>query len=328
MEDSRMETHPDLMDPAWSRRAELDARRGAKKDRKQRRKQAPRRRFRPGFRMSRGLVVTLFLSLTAVVLVVAAVVMPQLRGHSSGGSPQPAPVVGGVDLARPYDRTPAANWGEGLAGITVPAGQAVGGFTAQEVDAGYRTVTGAIAAAQLGSRALQDNDGSELLALLTPNERARLAPTLTGPVTAEKGNYLTLIGPKRLLPVSPRMTGFLTAKPGGEGELIIHASYTTAYAFDALPSEARTPADIVPFVREEQDYVIRKAPPFATADAGLSLGDGTAYKTRMACDAIKTGILAPQYADKDRPVVVGAPAVDEVATYDPTKPLPSLNTCG
>ncbi|WET81445.1 hypothetical protein P3102_09630 [Amycolatopsis sp. QT-25] len=124
-----------------------------------------------------------------------------------------------------------------------------------------------------------------------------------------------------------RMAGSLTAKPGDKGELIVHASYAVAYAFDARPAEARSPADIVPFVREEQDYVIRKAPPFAKADAGLSFGDGASYRSRMACDAIKTGVLAPQYADKDRPVV-GVPAGDDAAAYDPTKPLPSLNTCG
>ncbi len=122
------------------------------------------------------------------------------------------------------------------------------------------------------------------------------------------------------------MTGSLTAKPGDEGELIVHASYTTAYAFDALPSEARRPADIVPFLRDEQDYVIRKAPPFAKADAGLGFGEGAGYHSNMACDAIKTGILAPQYADKSKPVD-GAIAVDEADTYDPTKPLPSTGNC-
>ncbi|WP_410604175.1 hypothetical protein [Amycolatopsis sp. lyj-90] len=326
MEDRRLETHPDLMDPEWRKQAEREARIGAKKDRKR----IPKPRSRRRFRMSRrGRVLTLFLVVTVVVLGAGAVVMQQLRGRDAGSGqpPRAAPVAIGVDLARPYERTPAVNWREGLAGITVPAGQPVGDFTAQEVDAGFRTVTQAIAAARLGTSALRAGDGSELLALLTPNERARLEPTLKGPVTAEKGNYLTLIGPKGLLPVTPRMTGFLTVKPGRQGELIIHASYAIAYAFDALPNEARTPADIVPLVREEQDYVIRKAPPFEQADAGLGFGDGEAYKTRMACDAAKAGILAPQYADKDRPVGVGAPVVDEVATYDPTKPLPSLETC-
>ncbi|WP_233620693.1 hypothetical protein [Amycolatopsis sp. WAC 01416] len=172
-------------------------------------------------------------------------------------------MLSGVDLDRPFDRTPAANWREGIAGITVPPGH----------------------------------------------------------------RYFTLIGAKGLSQVPPRMTGSLTAKPGGKGELIVHASYAVAYAFDARPDEARSPADIVPFVREEQDYVLRKAPPFAKADAGLSIGEGSGYTSRMACDAIKTGILAPQYADKGRPVV-GVPVGDDAAAYDPTKPLPSLDTCG
>ncbi|WP_410583329.1 hypothetical protein [Amycolatopsis sp. lyj-108] len=324
MEDRQLETHPDLMDPEWRKRAERAARLGAKQDLKRRRKQRPRRRFR----MSRWHVVVLFLVMTVAVLAAAVVVVNQLRGSSSSGQPpRVAPVLSGVDLARPFDRTPAANWREGVAGITVPPGQAIGGFTAQEVDAAYQTVTKAIAAARLGSRALRDHDGSELLALLTANERKRLEPTLTSGPTLEKDRYFTLIGAKGLSQVPPRMTGSLTAKPGGNGELIVHASYAVAYAFDARPDEARSPADIAPFLREEQDYMIRKAPPFAKADAGLSIGEGSGYRSRMACDAIKTGILAPQYADKDRPVV-GVPVGDDAAAYDPTKPLPSLDTCG
>ncbi|MFC3447921.1 hypothetical protein [Amycolatopsis speibonae] len=328
MEDSRLETHPDLMDPDWRKRAERDARLGAKKELKRRRKQAPRRRLRRGFQMTRGRVLALFLVSTVVVLVAATIVVQQMRGRAETAQPpKVAPILTSVDLDRPFDRTPAADWREGLAGITVPPGQDIGDFTAMEVDAAYRKVTEAIAAAKLGPRTLRDGNGSEVLALLAPNERTRLEPMLTGPLTVEKGNYLTLIGPNRLLPARPRMTGSLTAKAGRGGELIVHASYATAYAFDAGSGEARSPVDIVPFVRDEQDYVLRKAPPFAKADAGLGFGDGASYKSRMACDAIKTGVLAPQYADKDRPVV-GVPPVDETSTYDPTKPLPSRDTCG
>ncbi len=310
---------PDLRDPDWRKHAEVDAWLGAKKN---------MRTSRRGSRVSPGPVLVLAL----IALVAAAVVVHQVRGPGVndvpgfGQPPKAIPVSGGVDLNRPYDRTPAANWAEGLAGITVPQGQAVGGFTAKEVDAAYRKVTEVIAAARLSSRTLQNKDGSELLALLAPNERVRLEPTLKSALTVEKGKYLTLIGPNRLLQVRPRMTGSLTAKPGDEGELIVHASYTTAYAFDALPSEARTPSDIVPFVRDEQDYVLRKAPPFAKADAGLGFGEGAGYHSNMACDASKAGILAPQYADKSKPVD-GAIAVDEADTYDPTKPLPSTGNC-
>ncbi|MFI5560518.1 hypothetical protein ACIA2T_14680 [Amycolatopsis japonica] len=321
MEDARLETHPDLMDPEWRKQAEREARLGAKKDLKRRRKQRPRRRFR----LTRKVVVVLFVAGTVAVLGAAAVVMHQMRGSSDPGQPpKAAPVVIGVDLDRPFDRTPAATWGEGLAGITVPPGQAIGAFTAQEVDAAYRKATEAISAARLGSRALS-GDGSELLALLTPNERARLEATLTSAPTVEKGGYLTLLGTNRLLPARPRMTGFLTAKAGRKGELIVHASYVTAYAFDVRPGDARSPVDIVPFVRDEEDYVLRKAP-FAKGDAGLSLGASSGFTSRMACDAIKTGVLAPQYADKSAPGY-GVPAVDEAATYDPTKPMPTRDTC-
>lgn len=321
MEDRQLETHPDLMDPEWRKHAEREARLGAKKDLKRRRKQRPRRRFR----MTRKVVVVLFVTGAVAVLGAATVVVQQMRGGSAPGQPpKAAPVLIGVDLDRPFDRTPAANWREGLAGITVPPGQAIGDFTAQEVDVAYRKATEAIAAARLGSRALS-GDGSELLALLTPNERARLEATLTSAPTVEKGAYLTLLGTNRLLPARPRMTGFLTAKAGRKGELIVHASYVTAYAFDVRPGDARSPVDIVPFVRDEEDYVLRKAP-FAKGDAGLSLGASSGFTSRMACDAIKTGVLAPQYADKSAPNY-GVPAVDEAATYDPTKPMPTRDTC-
>ena len=329
MEDRRLETHPDLMDPEWREHAEVDAWLGAKKDLKKRRKQAARGGFPASGGGKGGLVA--FLSLIALVAAAVVVNQVQERGVNDvpgfGQPPNAVPVSGGVDLNLPFDGTPAAAWAEGLAGITVPAGQVLGGFTAQEVDAAYRTVTEAISAARLSSRALQNKDGSELLALLAPSERVRLAPQLTSELTAEKGRYLTLIGPHRLLQVSPRMIGSLTAKAREKGELVIHASYTTAYAFDAHPGEARSPMDIVPIIRDEQDYVLRKTPSFEKADAGLSFGEGSGYGSHMACDAFKVGILAPQYSDKSN-LADGAPAVDEADTYDPTKPLPSTGNCG
>lgn len=94
------------MDPEWRKRAERDARLGAKKELKQRRKQAPRRRSRRGFRMTRGRVLVLFLVSAVAVLGAATVVVQQMRGADAGQPPKTAPVFTGVDLDRPFERTP------------------------------------------------------------------------------------------------------------------------------------------------------------------------------------------------------------------------------
>ncbi|WP_233598918.1 hypothetical protein [Amycolatopsis sp. WAC 01375] len=81
VEDRQLETHPDLMDPEWRKRAERDARLGAKLDLERRRKQRPRRRFR----MSRWHVVVLFLLMTVAVLAASVVVVNQMRGSAVSG---------------------------------------------------------------------------------------------------------------------------------------------------------------------------------------------------------------------------------------------------
>ncbi len=232
-----------------------------------------------------------FIALPAVAVLAAAGVIVGLTWDN-----EPKAGVGAeVDLAKPYTGTPAANWAEGLAGITSPAARPVGGFTAAEVDAAFKQARAAISAVRLDPRALNDHDGSVLLNLLSPRARTEFEPMLTGRDTTEKSKLLILLGEHRLLPVSPRMSGTLTAKPGpAKGELVIHAAYVTAYAFDGPKTELTSPADFVSLVRDEQDYLIRAGARFAKADVGLSYGEGSGYTSYMACDAAKVGILAPQ----------------------------------
>lgn len=311
MEDHHTETRPESTDVDQLKHAETGTGPGGEKD-------LPKR----GRRGWKRALLTL-----GVVLVLAAgaVLVKVVLDRTTGEAP---PAAGGrVDFSRPYAGTAAESWAEGLAGISAPAGQAVGGFTPAEVDAAFQQVRAAISAARLDPRALNQHDGTVLLKLLAPTSRSEFEPALTSRDPAELGKFLTLIGEHKLLPASPRMAGSLTAKPSHrKGELLIQANYVTAYAFDGDQAKLTSPADFVSFVRDEQNYVFRSGNQFAKGDIGLTYGEGSGYTSNMACDAAKIGILAPQYSDKSEPVD-GKPSVEEADQYDPAKPLPTTGNC-
>lgn len=330
MDDHSIDTHPDLIDPDWRRKAERAARRGLKKPGRARK---PRRRLGAGS----GAILAL------AVLVATSVLVNQLRSESpktNASTPSPAapttapstlPPVAQVDLTRPFANTPAAAWPEGTAGFTVPTAAKVGSASADDVAAAFGKVEKLIDAAHLDRKLVEGHDPEGLLSQLAPNEAKRVRAILDKPDKSDAAGYVTLVADGfHLLASNPRLEGRLTARPGAEsGELTIHAEYVIAYAFDtANPGQLTSPGDIVAFDRGDDDFTIVTGSRFYQADQGLQYdgGKGSEYFS-MACGPFKTGYLAPRYSERDY-TGKGVDAQQEAAIYDLDKPIDLTDSCG
>lgn len=312
MDDHDIEKHPDLMNPDWQRYAEKEAWTGLRRGRS-------RTRWRKR------------VTITAVALVVLAAAgfaihrwgRPSSAANPGGPvlavatttAPSDLPDYGRVERSRPFDKTPAQNWAEGIAGLTVPPATKVGSFSAQQVGQAQDQVKQAVTVAQFDT---------------TPDTPAKYAALFAADakadIQADAKSYLTIPADGYpLLPVRPRMRGKLTVAPGKEGELVLHVAYVVAYAFDPGDHAITGPGDLEPFVRVDADYVLRSGPEWNSASRGLWVDHIESYITSAACDSTKTGRLKPAFAEPD---FVGPSLTLDPGEFDPAKPIPTKSNCG
>ncbi|MEV4054721.1 hypothetical protein AB0J55_26290 [Amycolatopsis sp. NPDC049688] len=327
-EDNLLDSHPDLMDPDWRKHAQTDAWLGAKKDRKQFRRQQKRAARGPRRRWWVFAVFVLILAVTT-----AAIVLVGRHPAQEAAPPNPTsvPDVAPVDLARPYAHTPADTWPKGLDGITSPAAAAIGSFKADAVADAYAKVRQAIAAANLDPAVLYRHDTSAYLAAFAPDQREQLAPRLAEKPSKDGGfdAYVTEIADGyHLLDAGPRTFGTLTARAGDKpGELAVEAKYVIAYAFDSPhPKSLSSPNEIVSFLRVDETYAVVTGSRVAKSSVGLWLDGGQSALSSVGCAAAKEGYLAPGYANPPS----ATPATgdqDAPGYYDPKYPVPTLDGC-
>ncbi|GAA1027665.1 MULTISPECIES: hypothetical protein [Amycolatopsis] len=316
MDDHNIESHPDLMDPDWQRHAEKEAWTGLRRDRRR----ARRRRSAAIW--------------GAVVIVVAAAGFylwkqgtraEEVAGSSpavrtpttTAPAPTDLPDYGHVDLRRPFDNTPAQNWPEGIAGLTVPAPAKVGSFSEKQVGDAQAQVKHAVEVAQFDKEVLEGYHPDGYIGLFAPDVRQDLqANPQAYLIYLEDGNHL--------LPVQPRMSGKMTVAPGKAGELYLHVSYVVAYAFDPGSRVIEGPGDLEPFVRVDTDFIVRSGSSWAPGSRGLWTAKFHRYFSRMSCDAVKKHLLAPEFAD---PYFTGPSLSPEPGQFDPNKPVPTKGNC-
>ncbi|MGQ0839872.1 hypothetical protein [Actinokineospora sp.] len=282
-------------------------------------------------RAERWLVTSMVLvAIVAVVMLMIGVGVfdKVLSGPDNPATGEPVrPVTPPIDLALPYERTPAAAWADGGAGITRPPAMQVGEFTADQVAGATAQVRDTLVASRLDPRLLVDHDPSRYLGLLAPDARAQLAPLFgTGREPQAQALVSLIARGSALLPVEPKVTGRMWAEAGGPGELVVHTNYVFAYAFDAPdPDRLSDPMDMIVVVRAEVDYVLRSGPRWTTGSQGLWYGHVGGFGYSIACDAYKLGFLAPAYSDRGLTHV--APQQDRGAYFDPNAPLPAESGC-
>ncbi|WP_432850470.1 hypothetical protein ACQPXB_07980 [Amycolatopsis sp. CA-161197] len=311
-----IENHPDLMDPDWQRHAEKEAwvnlrrRRGRAKWRK---------------RLTTSALVVVVVAGAGVGLYVWGQSTSEKSTDADLGAPESVvtteaaptdlPQEGHVDLTRPFDGTPAQNWAEGIAGLTVPAAVKVGAFSAKQVGQAEDQVKQAIAVAQFDPDTLDRHNPAKYAALVALDARPDVKAHPDGYVIFLADGY-------HLLPVSPRMTGAMTVKPGKAGELLIHASYVVAYAFDPGDHPVDGPGDLDPFVRVGADYTVRSGSHWLASSRGLWVDKFSSYFDSVACT--NDDKLTPAFSDHDYFATSVSP---EPGRFDPSKPMPTQDNC-
>lgn len=210
-----------------------------------------------------------------------------------------------VELHQPFVGTPAANWQDGIAGISWPKPKPVGDFTTKQVARALKQVKRTISASLLDRRVIEDHRVRRYLATLAPGARRHLRDRLDDPAMA--ANYVVQIHEDYpLLPASPKLSGTVRVRAGKPGELIIRAKLAAAYAFDTdHPERMHRALDIVSVRRSETTYKVYTGPHWQEAGHGVNVHRTQSFTYSMNCAAAKDGYLAPHYSGQrwrsDRP---------------------------
>ncbi|HEY0495597.1 MAG TPA: hypothetical protein VGD48_07615 [Kutzneria sp.] len=302
-----IESHPDLTDEKWLRAAEKRARRAARKSR------APRRRRGPRFsRLVIPGVLIVFCGALIVLYRVGTVELPGASAPSTTAAPtsaKPDPTkaeeTGHVDLQRPFAATPAADW---PTEIPVPAAKAAGRFTAAQVTAAYQAVQHTSAEARLDPAVIIHHDNAPYLATLT-----------SGIKLPDPGTRVTKIADGyQLLPTPPKVSGEMTSSVDDHGDLVVHANFVYAYAFQPPSHEApATPWDIVSVIHENADYVIVDGKPWPSTEKS--------YFFSINCDLSRQGQLAPAFSGRRTGSLIDADKPQ--AYYDPKHTVDIPDDC-
>jgi hypothetical protein len=282
-------------------------------------------RRRRGRWLAGGLVV---LAVGAVVtLLIRSSLFAPVSGDPVADSTQPVRSVAQLDLAQPFEATPAADWADGAAGIVAPKAEAVGGFSAEQVAEATALVRDALVASRIDTRMLAQHDPAGYLGRLAPDAKRQLEPLFGGGREPEVQSLVSMVADgTELLPVAPKVSGSMSVRTGDADELVVHTNYVFAYAFRPEgPTKLVDAMNVIVVVRADVDYVLRDGDRWTPSSRGLWFGDASGFGYSIGCDAYRKGFLAPVAAERS----VTTPSDDREpnAFFDPTAPLPAAGGC-
>ncbi len=268
---------------------------------------------------------------TGLLLLVQTGTMDRLLGDEPAAKPDADPPAAAspgpmLDVAHPFESTPAADWANGADGIATPAAEAVNGFTADEVATATELVRDVLVASRLDRRMLIDHDPEGFLAKLAPDARRQLAPLFTGGREPEIQSLVSMIAKGNvLLAVEPKVDGEMSVLAGEAGELVVRTNYVFVYAFEPEgPTRLVDAMNVLVVVRADVDYVLRSGDRWTPGSRGLWYGDATGYAYSIGCDAYRKGYLAPAVTER---TVTSSPNRKPARYFDPASPLPSTSGC-
>lgn len=198
-------------------------------------------------------------------------------------APTSAPTPAESSMASPFAGTPAEHFAEGEAGIVLPAAEAVGDFTAEEVAEALEQVRQALIAARLDETMLVDHNPEKFLSLLAPDHQVGRRLEFD---TGEFASYATQIAPGvELAPVSPRVYGTVayeaTTVEGGLPALAVATVSTWAYAF---AQREATDANLM-VIHDQARWELRLDSRWLESSQGLWLADARAVVRGGGCDS-------------------------------------------
>ncbi len=300
----------------------------------------------PGSRGRRGRAASLAVTLAIIVVLIAAATGVS-KLHTFGNpaaSPDNTPVTNGAtpsapatvapvlfSRADPFAGSPAEYYGDGAAGIVIPAAHAVGAYSAAQVRAAYATVRKLLIAGHLNHKVLTGGSPAEFARLLIPAQRSWFDRNLDKQGLAKKGyarssrTWLTAFAPRSTDLIGPviKVHGRMTAAARGSGNsrvLSIHADYLFVYPVQQAGGDADTRIRVV--VRTVLTVH------FATwNDPGGSLGPwvyNTSGSQAGALCGINDGFVHPAFPGGPKgPVQPSGPPVNP---YDQSTP-PTTRSC-
>jgi hypothetical protein len=178
---------------------------------------------------------------------------------TNGATPPPTTTGPGAD---PFAGTPADQWADGAAGITVPAAGPHGPFTAAQVAAAYETTRNLLIAANLNPQTLRGGAPTAFANLLTPQQRQVFITGLNKTGVDKQGyplstRYLVVSfapGTTTLIGSVTKVHGTMSARTGtdqGRTVLDIDVNYRFVYPVEP-PGD---PADWMRIVAQTSGHV-------------------------------------------------------------------------
>ncbi|MET9464578.1 hypothetical protein ABZY44_07070 [Streptomyces sp. NPDC006544] len=246
-------------------------------------------------------------------------------------SPRKAPGAGPAlrpTLAEPFRGSPAADWADGAAGITVPPAEATGWMDAAQVERALRQSRDFLVAAGLDSRVLRGERPTEAIALLNPHQadiQEYLRTALSSAAPTDKTDPLLLFSrfrpdQSRLVGDVVKTRGRLTYREGKQGAVEVTADVTFVYPVTPA-AEGGQDAEVVRTIVRRAVVMSWDDPAEVVTEPGtLSLVSYALDMTNGGCSA-PTGYFVPPFGAADEPV----DEAHRIDPYDRSKPLDTGN---
>ncbi len=221
----------------------------------------------------------------------------------------------------PFEDTPAAEYPEGAAGITLPAAVAVTGFSKSQVAAALTKVKQGLIAARLDPKMLVARDTSGLVNLLAPDARTDIRKNFTDQNFV---SFASQIAPGYTLTSDKaRVKGRVTFRAKTEDSIRLLEVITNFVWVYPFSGELSDPGDHLVIVHDEVHWVFPVNADVENSSRGMWINEAESYASNIDCELLKKSLLAlgkPQ-------LIPGGSNEDENAMFDPNRSLDIADTC-
>lgn len=238
--------------------------------------------------------------------------------------PPPMEPAGLPTLDEPFKGSPAARWGDGAAGITVPAARATGWMSTARVEDALGQSRDFLAASSLDPTVLEGAHPVEAISLISPHQKDVqdfLATAFRAP--SEKNDPLMLFS--RFDPAHTRVVGDvvktrgrITFREGELGALQVTADVTYVYPVTRAAADGGDSDEVARIIVRRETVLNWNDPAKVITEPGtFSLASYKVHTTNGGCGE-PTGYLVPVYASEQRTNDGADPTMDP---YDRSTPV-------
>ena len=275
--------------------------------------------------------------LLLIVVAFAAAVYFGISSPSRGGS-RPAgsqltvslmalsptsPVLPATDPANPFAALPAG-YGDGRAGLGVPAGAATAHFTKIEVARALDTVQSYLVVSSLAPQTLIKGDTSAVRDFITLGEQAQFDQSLAAPRDDQHHaatGWMVRFDPAHIVLATDtvKVAGSMRVDEADDGALQVTTDHTFVYALQTTGAAASAPVTVLS-VRRELRFEFDRSD---LAASQLRLVDSAVQTGPTACGTPQSTYLQPILATAGGTAPPAPPAIDPGS-----RSVPAWQLCG